>query len=581
MMKEKLLQIYAKLKDLYLSMTLGNRIVASLLFTMLVVSLGYLIVGSIKPADPLSSTMKIYNGYRFSPNEQRAAENALQTAGCSDYQWIGDQLKIPVKRQAEYTAVLAEAKAVDQSNLARFMTAKDLSPWLSQKLVDIKMISAKERDCVDAIKRLNGIADAAVISNKRPEWNRNVWARYMKGSVAVTVEAVDNKPISDDTVSAVSRIVAAGFGITDLKEISIVDTKNSRAYDGNGEMQGGAHGEYLRHQLKHQAEWEDKLYRHLPKIDGLKIETSIVLTNYRSMDSFDVRHYKPTILVDHTLDYQFHKEGYDRFARPGQIAQYSRPLIDPSPNVSAKDLTDEKKNERETTNALPGTETKTTQLPYIPQKILTSIQLPRDHILKVWIAKNRKKGEPDPEPTNEQLQTEAGLIIDSMKNSVAKLLEPYCSLKTNPLDLVAVEVYDRIQEEVPELTSWEKVVLFLKQNWQNLCLYSLVLSGLVVLWTISKPQKPDNIVIYEGLETPLEALDARLKAKAEAEEAARRAEEERLAAEKAEIENSLGGLGDIRSLKDEIAELIAKNPEAAAAIIRQWIGNAVLVEAKA
>jgi flagellar biosynthesis/type III secretory pathway M-ring protein FliF/YscJ len=39
-------------------------------------------------------------------------------------------------------------------------------------------------------------------------------------------------------------------------------------------------------------------------------------------------------------------------------------------------------------------------------------------------------------------------------------------------------------------------------------------------------------------------------------------------------------LGSIRSLRDEISELIAKNPEAAAAVIRQWIGNAVLVEAK-
>jgi flagellar biosynthesis/type III secretory pathway M-ring protein FliF/YscJ len=66
--------------------------------------------------------------------------------------------------------------------------------------------------------------------------------------------------------------------------------------------------------------------------------------------------------------------------------------------------------------------------------------------------------------------------------------------------------------------------------------------------------------------------EERLAAEAAAAEAA--------AAEEEEFENSLGGLGSIRSLRDEIAELIAKNPEAAAAVIRQWIGNAVLVEAK-
>jgi flagellar biosynthesis/type III secretory pathway M-ring protein FliF/YscJ len=111
---------------------------------------------------------------------------------------------------------------------------------------------------------------------------------------------------------------------------------------------------------------------------------------------------------------------------------------------------------------------------------------------------------------------------------------------------------------------------------------SLVFSGLVVLYLISKPQKPDNIMIYEGLETPLEAIDARLAEKRRLEEEARRLAEEAAAAveEEIEFENSLGELGSLRSLRDEIAELIRNNPEAAAAIIRQWIGNVSVVENK-
>jgi flagellar biosynthesis/type III secretory pathway M-ring protein FliF/YscJ len=120
----------------------------------------------------------------------------------------------------------------------------------------------------------------------------------------------------------------------------------------------------------------------------------------------------------------------------------------------------------------------------------------------------------------------------------------------------------------------------MQQHWQNLGLMSLVFCGLAVLWLISKPQKPDSIVIYEGLETPLEALDARIAEKIRREEAAAAADAAAADEEQEELENTLGDLGSIRSLKDEIAELIARNPEAAAAVIRQWIGNAVLVEAK-
>ena len=53
-------------------------------------------------------------------------------------------------------------------------------------------------------------------------------------------------------------------------------------------------------------------------------------------------------------------------------------------------------------------------------------------------------------------------------------------------------------------------------------------------------------------------------------------EEERRAAE--EAARNFEDLADVRTLLDEAAELIRTNPEAAAAIIRQWIGNAMLVE---
>jgi hypothetical protein len=55
-----------------------------------------------------------------------------------------------------------------------------------------------------------------------------------------------------------------------------------------------------------------------------------------------------------------------------------------------------------------------------------------------------------------------------------------------------------------------------------------------------------------------------------------RLEEERLAAE--EAARNFGDLPTLHTLLDDVAEIIRNNPEAAAAIISQWIGNAVLVE---
>ena len=56
------------------------------------------------------------------------------------------------------------------------------------------------------------------------------------------------------------------------------------------------------------------------------------------------------------------------------------------------------------------------------------------------------------------------------------------------------------------------------------------------------------------------------------------AEEERIAAE--EAARNFDDLANVHTLLDDVAAIIRENPAAAAAIVRQWIGNAVLVEAK-
>ena len=574
---------YAKLRDLYLSMTLGNRIVSALLLATLLISLGYLIVGSIKPVDPRAKTVRLYNGHPFTPNEMRAAEDAISRAGLQGHQWIGDQLQVPTSRQAAYIATLAENRVLGASGMARIAAAEALTPWQSARMMDTQMLAAKEQDAVDAIRMITGIAHAKVVTNRRPSWERNVWARTQIMSVGVFVEAIENRPLNADAIGAIGQIIAPMFGITDMKEIRIVDTKHNRAYDGSGEQQGSSQSEYLRHQVRWQETFNERIYQLLPAIDGLKVETSVALTTYRSQRVFTVEHDRPTPLVIHELDYHFKKEGWDRFFRPGQVAQWSRPLIDPTGDVSPRDLIDEKKREMETSHALPGREKTQEDLPYIPERVRVSIQIPRDHIVSIWRERNRLLGgDPDTRPAPEELRAEEEAFAFQQKESVAQLLVEYrASAKEDPMDLVTVVYSDRILPEETILTAWEMFVLFLRDHWQSLVLMSLVGGGLVVLWSISKPPKPDTITIYEGLETPLEAIDARIAEKRrlaeEAAAAAAAAEEEAM---QQEFENTLGELGSLRSLKDEIAELIRDNPEAAAAIIRQWIGNAVLMEAK-
>ncbi len=83
-MKEKFSQLFAQVRDLYLSMTPSNRVLSGLLLAVLFVSLGYLIVGSINTGSPQSKVVRLYNGRTFTQDDQMAIANALAEAGLKD-----------------------------------------------------------------------------------------------------------------------------------------------------------------------------------------------------------------------------------------------------------------------------------------------------------------------------------------------------------------------------------------------------------------------------------------------------------------------------------------------------------------
>ncbi len=577
-MKEQLLKIYAQIKDLFLSMTPGNRIIASLLTATLLVSLGYLLVGSIKTGNTKSKMVDVLDSYVFDNEEKYAAETALRGAGFDEHEWSSGVLRVSANKVNDYTALIGESGALKLKGRERYNAAQDSSPWESAKMMDEKKITAKEIDLANAIKRLSGIDEATVNSHLRLDRHNKVWVREEKYSVGVNVKATYNKPLEDNTISAIGILTAKAFGITDLKEISIVDDNNHTAYYGNGaEVSGGGAGDYMKHQKRYQEEWKARIYELLPNIPGLKVDAEVTLTDYINKSEFGVTHGKPTILAEHVKGSDYDSVGWDRFGRPGQVAQLSRPLIDPENGIDGRARTKETRHEEERNNALQGVEERLETVPFIPLKVLTTLQIPKDYVRNVWLEENAAGGVEPVEPTPEELAAKQEELTQYFKESVSQLLLFYWDKKTTPdvLDMVRVSYYPTIREKVPELTAWQKTQQWLAQNWESVVLAGLVLCGLGVLWMIANPAKPEPIVIYEAPEIPMEVIEARAQAKAEAEAAARAAEED----EEGEMQRTLDGFDKaIRSLQDEIAELIEENPEAAAAVIRQWIGNAVLVE---
>lgn len=109
-----------------------------------------------------------------------------------------------------------------------------ISAWDSVRAKQMKIHVIKELDIADAIKALPGIADVHVVVQQHSEWERNVWARRQDLSASILVKSSEDRPIGVDTVCLIGQMAAKMFGITDMSQISIVDAKFNRAYDGAG-----------------------------------------------------------------------------------------------------------------------------------------------------------------------------------------------------------------------------------------------------------------------------------------------------------------------------------------------------------
>jgi len=571
---EHLKQIYEQLKGLYLSMTPGNRILTVLLSLVLLCSLGYLIAGSIKPADPQSKYVFVFDGYNFDAKDKIAVQSALSKAKLRDHIWVGDQLQVPKSQESSYTAQIAAEKAIRISGRTSFETAEKLSPWDSNLSKTEKMFQAKALDVSDSISKLEGIKSAEVHPNKRRDWDKNVWAKKDVLTIGVNVETIGYKDLDIGTVSAIGGLVAFAFG-TDPKLVNIVDAKNNRIYNGGGEEIGGATN-YTRVQSSEEEKWKNKI-QGLLNIPGLHVATTVTLC--KDIEKyFKVIHEKPKAVIhEHLRGTDYRNEGASRSGRAGHEASLNRPLIDPRLGLFGGHLITDKTHEEEKSWGIQGKESKGENIPLVPERIFASLRIPEEYVRTMWIAKNKTKDNANPEPTPEQLEDEQEVIRTTTRSSVGKLLEDYRDPKSpDPLDCVYVAFYKEIPEpeEVP-LTAWQQIAMWLSEHWQTLGLMGLVLAGLCVLWGVSKPRKPEPIVIYEAPEIPMDRLEALAQAKAEAEAAAA------AAAEEDGVSRTLNGFDkSIRSLREEIAELIEENPDAAAAVLRQWIGNVVQVESK-
>ncbi len=544
---------FVQVRDLFYSMTPGARVTTGLLLAVIVVSLGYLFSHQVSGSDTY-----LMGGESFAPGDLQAMEAAFGKAGLTSYRVDGSRVSIPRGQQAQYMAALADNNALPPQ-FGKFITAavEEGSPFLTTQQRADRRKAATEKELALIIRSMPGIEKAAVISDVENE--RGLKASTTK-TASVAVKALGTQQLDQEQVRKIRCLVRAAFAGLKPENVTLVDL-NGPVYAGNGDPAGGGASAtddpYFARKREYEQTWQKSILSALAYVPGVNVTTNVVLDTQQSRRSVDVKH-DPKVVAAQVSEFEKSRtrEGGGPGGRPGYTAQQPKANA-PSAVAGARGATTEQEDESRTdTVNLVGTQkTETEEAGLTPKRVTAAIGVPTSYFVKVWQERNpTAAGQEAKPPDKADLDRIRAEEIKKIRGHVATVL-PRTEGVTDLTELVTVtEFQDIAAPDIPAPTTGEKALGFLGEYWATLGMLGLAGFSLLMLRSMARAALP-----------PLPS-SARAKAAPEPEPEP----EEEAAAKPARKPRFMSG-GP--SLRDELSELVAEDPDAAANILRAWIGT--------
>jgi len=560
----------AQLNDLFKTMSPGARLTAGLLLVAVVVSIGYLFNAQTSGADAY-----LLNGQSFTADEMSAMEGAFGKAGLSDYTVDGSRIRISKSRQAAFLGALADEGAMPARFGDHLTNAIDkIGPFSSRQHSEEMIKNAKQKELAAVIRSMQGVESATVMFDmqKKPGSIRG----ETTVTASVSVKPSGSLPMDPSKVPMIRSLVAGAIAGLNPEKVSVVDL-NGRSYSGatgtGGSSMGAAFDDpYIQRVREYQSDFEGRIASRLSHIPGVLVTANVELD--RTMKSktlkheIDVKSAFPLIKRD-TERTMTSESGGGPKGPPGLGSQQ------PGANTGASlgggggsTKNEETITESEATNTGPHGTTESELAGLTPNRVAVSVGVPTTYFEKVWLQRNPTPAGQEPKkPDATALQTIADEELKNIRTAVAALIPDPIATSGTPVDkmtLIDVAAYSPVTSAeaigpsfVDQLLDW------LARSWSTVAMIGLGLFSLLMLKSFVK-----------SIPTPAPASSIL---------------QNRVAGEESESdENAAASAGDPTkpkhrtlqrrlgtgaNLREELIDMVKEDPDAAANVLRNWIGN--------
>ncbi len=545
-------QASAQLTDLFKSMTPGARITSGLLLAVVLISLVYLF--GVQVASPDCDLM---NGEPVRNSHLTSMKAAFGKAGLNSYEIRGTQILIPRGQRDRYMAALADGNALPPNIHTVLRKAiQDTSPFLTKQQQADRMKIAIQETLALIISQMRGIENAYVL------YTTEITGTFRKDkttTASVSIKPAVNERLDDAQVSAIRHLVAAAIAGKPA-QVNVIDLNGSIHYGGDSENGVSAHENiYAVLKRSYEQEWKAKILNTLSYIPGIKVTPNVELDRDRINRTTSIKYdAKPVALQQLDESSSSKREGAGPGGRPGFVSQGA--VLNTSATLAgsrAAGSTEDTEESKTVTTSVPSTEqTELEKLGFTPQRVTVSITVPSSHYEKLWTKRNPPEEGQQPQTPDENALTALRQEVETTVKKTVAILLPQPTDGTEATDLVTVAVLDDLKApEIPGPGLGENAMAWFGQYWTTLGMIGVAMFSLVILRSMVRtgPGVPEG----KGLSATSPGDEADEESPEEA------------------ALNRLGRFsGSGPSLRDELGSLIQEDPDAAANILKTWIGTA-------
>jgi flagellar M-ring protein FliF len=572
------------LLELYRSMAPGSRLTAGMLATVVVLSAGYLLMHQ-----GASPEVDLMHGLPLSAAQLPAIHAALAKANLKTYEVRGTSVFVPRGQEADYMAALAAGGALPPSfGAAQHQAVNGNTMFEFGPQHDQRMRIAKQDELAQAICKMPGIESAYVlydIDSKPGGFHEKVI------TATALVKPAGVSQLDEARVSAIRKMVAGAIAGLRPENVAVADLTGRTWYGNADDAAGGGDNVYISLKRTYEQDLKTKILGSLGFIPNVIVEANVVPDRQRyTRIKQDER---STAGDRHGSQHAIGAGGKgDRTGRSATAQQPNTATILGSLLGGVRN--NEEPTEPEAVEPVSRVQVEKESVGLTPTVAGVSVGVPISYFKKVWQERN-PAAPGQPPRTSDRAALDQIRIEESAKiqRHVAQLL-PSIEGAAKTTDLVTVTTFQDIPIVEPPAPEFQQELLsWLRQSWRMLATIGLTLISLLALRSMVRaPRAEATEPVTAGGRTTVEEGGRKSDGLGNPSYGKRDELENSSYGKVDDLENSsydragavppphargfYGGQSAHSTgsaLRDELSQLIEDDPEAAASVLRSWIGH--------